>query len=627
VVHLGRHSTYEFLPGKAVGLTADDYPSLVAADLPGVYPYIVDGVGEGIQAKRRGLAVIVDHLTPPLSATPLYDKLLELRQVVESFEAANSESLKAQAATTMRTQVIALNLKAELEASMADVLEVRGIGFEDADDDLLAHEIGHYLTKLQEKFMPHGLHIFGQDWSAESLKLMADSMSQVAGGFDAAIGDKLAISPRLEMAGLLAGLAGRFVAPGKGNDPLRSPGRPADRAQLPRGGWRPAAHPPRLRPRGHAGRARPRPAQVRKTPGVRQRRGDPVGLRRGARRRRDGRLLPVAAGHRAGVERPRHRHRRAPAARHSPARRDRHHLGPVPRPVPQPAQRQVDRAGRLALAASADLLRRASAPSLKARRSPPPSPLGRQRASSTRPSAPRRQPRRRGAGWQAHQTASAKAGLSLRRRRTRGGNAHLWGCRRAPTAPASIAWPNDRAPGKSASELGRIYLKRMGHAYGLDASGDAAHQAFETALAGVTRSYHGRRQQPVRPARQQRRLRLPRRHVGRHRDPHRAAGRKALILQHADAAHPEVEPLATALLVRTPRPLPQPGLAEAADEARLRRRPHHGPGVPREPVGVAGHPPRPDPAMGLGRGQGDLVRGQAEARPAALSRAKARTPT
>jgi cobaltochelatase CobN len=42
------------------------------------------------------------------------------------------------------------------------------------------------------------------------------------------------------------------------------------------------------------------------------------------------------------------------------------------------------------------------------------------------------------------------------------------------------------------SELGRVYLNRMGHAYGLDASGDAAHQAFETALSGVARSYHGR---------------------------------------------------------------------------------------------------------------------------------------
>ncbi|WP_288380557.1 cobaltochelatase subunit CobN, partial [uncultured Massilia sp.] len=222
LVHVGRHSTYEFLPGKAVGLAADDYPSLIAGDLPGIYPYIVDGVGEGTQAKRRGLAVMVDHLTPPLAATPLYDDLLALRQVVESYEAASSESLKTQAAAVMRERVIKLNLRAELEESMADVLKVRGIGFDAADDDLLAHEVGHYLTKLQEKFMPYGLHVFGRDWDRKSLDLMLDSMRK-GGIADPDIERKLAESPALEMRGLLAGLDGRYIAPGKGNDPLRSP--------------------------------------------------------------------------------------------------------------------------------------------------------------------------------------------------------------------------------------------------------------------------------------------------------------------------------------------------------------------------------------------------------------------
>ena len=222
LVHVGRHSTYEFLPGKAVGLGSEDYPSLIAGDLPGIYPYIVDGVGEGTQAKRRGLAVMVDHLTPPLAATPLYDELLSLRQVVESYEAASSESLKTQAAALMRERVVKLKLRAELEASMADVLKVRGISFDAADDDLLAHEIGHYLTKLQEKFMPYGLHVFGRPWERKSLDLMLDSMRK-GGILDPDIEDKLVASPPAEMRGLLAGLDGRYIAPGKGNDPLRSP--------------------------------------------------------------------------------------------------------------------------------------------------------------------------------------------------------------------------------------------------------------------------------------------------------------------------------------------------------------------------------------------------------------------
>ena len=118
-------------------------------------------VGEGTQAKRRGQAVIVDHLTPPLAATPLYDRLLNLRQLVESYEAASSDSLKAQAAQEMRAQVRALNLRAELEA-----LDGRCAGgarhwLDAADDDLLARN-RPLPDQAARKFMPHGLHVFGR---------------------------------------------------------------------------------------------------------------------------------------------------------------------------------------------------------------------------------------------------------------------------------------------------------------------------------------------------------------------------------------------------------------------------------------------------------------------------------
>lgn len=224
LVHLGRHSTYEFLPGKAVGLSAEDYSRIIAGDLPGLYPYIVDGVGEGTQAKRRALAVMIDHLTPPLTATTLYDRLLTLRQVVESYESSSSDTMRIASAKEIRRLVETLELRAELESSMEDVLKVRGINFEQADDDLLAHEVGHYLTKLQEKFMPHGLHVFGRPWSDASLQLMLDSMAQSKPeNISTRIRDNLIASPKLEMQALLHGLVGGFIEPGKGNDPLRSP--------------------------------------------------------------------------------------------------------------------------------------------------------------------------------------------------------------------------------------------------------------------------------------------------------------------------------------------------------------------------------------------------------------------
>jgi len=233
LVHLGRHSTYEFLPRHRVGLGSEDYSLALLDDLPSVYPYIVDGVGEGIQAKRRGLAVMVDHLTPPLESTELYDELLQLRQLVESYEAAPEAAgaMRRRAINAIKEKVEALNLRDELVASMAGELEARGYTqYEQVDDELLVHEVGHYLTKLQEDFMPLGLHKFGVDWSEQSVETMVRSMQQ---GIDIDAGDEervmerwrhqLRQSPAEEMKALLNGLNGGYIAPGKGNDPIRTP--------------------------------------------------------------------------------------------------------------------------------------------------------------------------------------------------------------------------------------------------------------------------------------------------------------------------------------------------------------------------------------------------------------------
>lgn len=230
LVHLGRHSTYEFLPRHRVGMGDVDYPTALIDDLPSVYPYIVDGVGEGIQAKRRGLAVMVDHLTPPLEATELYDRLLELRQLVESYEAAPEAAgaMRQRAIVQMKALIDELKLTDELTESMRGELEVRGIeSFDQIDDELLVHEIGHYLTHLQEDFMPLGLHSFGQAWSDQAITTMLTSMAQ---GEDKSLADmtqqwreKLIVSPSAELQQLSNGLAGGYIKPGRGNDPIRTP--------------------------------------------------------------------------------------------------------------------------------------------------------------------------------------------------------------------------------------------------------------------------------------------------------------------------------------------------------------------------------------------------------------------
>lgn len=226
MVHVGRHSTYEFLPKRSVGLGEEDYPTIIAGDVPGLYPYIVDGVGEGIQAKRRGQAVIIDHLTPPLAVTELYDDLLQLRQLIESAEAASDRSTRDRAIHSLREQIETMGLRDELIASMDEELQVRGAGFDEIDDDFLLHEVGHYLTNFQETFMPLGLHVFGRDWSTDGLDIMMNSILENTDYSEDQRKDiyqKLQMSPAAEIEALLNGLNGRFISPGKGNDPIRTP--------------------------------------------------------------------------------------------------------------------------------------------------------------------------------------------------------------------------------------------------------------------------------------------------------------------------------------------------------------------------------------------------------------------
>lgn len=534
VVHVGRHSTYEFMPGKAVGLSSDDYPSLIAGDLPGIYPYIVDGVGEGTQAKRRGLAVIVDHLTPPLASTPLYDELLSLRQVVESFEAASSGSLKTQAAALMRERVVALNLRAELEASMADVLEVRGIGFDAADDDLLAHEIGHYLTKLQEKFMPYGLHVFGRAWERKSLDLMLDSMNK-SGVDDPAVAGKLRDSPRREMAALLAGLDGRYIEPGKGNDPLRSPeALPTGRnfhaldgdilpTRLGYGLGRQMAAKAIARDRTGEGSEgiilwasdAVRDEGVMVGFALAMMGAEPVWNARGIVT--DVRLAPGAV-------------RRDAVVTTSGLFRDLY-----PNLI-----RLIDRAGRLALAASAQALVERD-PSLREALQAALAPVDGARWGMEAPGE-----NRVAREWLVRQRALAAGGMPAAEA-GRAAALRVFG-----DAPGAYGTGVNRLTERSGAwrerdEIGRAYRNRMGHAYGLDADGAASHRAFDVALDGIHRTYHGRASNlyglldnndafdylgGLSLAVETRTGRVP----------------DALILQHAQPGRADVEPLAGALL-------------------------------------------------------------------------------
>jgi cobaltochelatase CobN len=149
VIHNGKHGNLEWLPGKAVGLSNTCFPEVVFGALPQLYPFIVNDPGEGTQAKRRTSAVIVDHLTPPLTRAESYGAMKDLEALVDEYYLASG--LDKRRIGALRQQILDLT-----RASRLDV----DAGFT-GDDDADLQKLDAYLCDLKEAQIRDGLHVLG----------------------------------------------------------------------------------------------------------------------------------------------------------------------------------------------------------------------------------------------------------------------------------------------------------------------------------------------------------------------------------------------------------------------------------------------------------------------------------
>lgn len=152
VVHLGKHGNLEWLPGKSTGLSQNCLPDAALGSLPHLYPFIVNDPGEGIQAKRRSSAVIIDHLTPPLTRAELHDDLARLETLIDEF--ALAADLDPKRANSIAEDILSLARAQRLDV---DVNVTRDTPTSQALRDLDAH-----LCDLKEMQIRDGLHVFGR---------------------------------------------------------------------------------------------------------------------------------------------------------------------------------------------------------------------------------------------------------------------------------------------------------------------------------------------------------------------------------------------------------------------------------------------------------------------------------
>ena len=162
IVHLGKHGTLEWLPGKGLGLSARCAPDAVLGDLPLVYPFIVNDPGEGTQAKRRGHAVIVDHLVPPMARADTYGELAKLEQLLDEY--ATVAALDPDKLPALRAQIWSLIEAAHLHHDLGVDAQPGSAEF----DDFVLH-IDGYLCEVKDAAIRDGLHILGAAPAGEAL--------------------------------------------------------------------------------------------------------------------------------------------------------------------------------------------------------------------------------------------------------------------------------------------------------------------------------------------------------------------------------------------------------------------------------------------------------------------------
>ena len=152
VIHLGKHGTLEWLPGKSLALSAGCAPDAVLGDLPLFYPFVVNDPGEGTQAKRRAHAVIIDHLVPPMMRAETYDDLARLEQLLD--EHAQVQALDPSKLPAIRARIWELVRQAELHRDL-------GLEAQPGDFDEFVLHLDGYLCEIKDLRIRDGLHILG----------------------------------------------------------------------------------------------------------------------------------------------------------------------------------------------------------------------------------------------------------------------------------------------------------------------------------------------------------------------------------------------------------------------------------------------------------------------------------
>ncbi|NLL81800.1 MAG: cobaltochelatase subunit CobN [Tissierellia bacterium] len=168
VIHMGKHGSLEWLPGKAVALSNQCHPDVAIDTLPNFYPYIINNPGEGTQAKRRSNACLIGHLEPPMREAELYESYERLGVLINEY--IDNVQYNREISSTFLTELDKVFEETGLSLDFQDIKEVE-------EKISKAH---HYLEEMKETLINNGLHIFGRCPEGQDLIEFVSALTRVS---------------------------------------------------------------------------------------------------------------------------------------------------------------------------------------------------------------------------------------------------------------------------------------------------------------------------------------------------------------------------------------------------------------------------------------------------------------
>ncbi len=169
IISVGTHGYIEFLPGKGVGLSNECFPEIIVGDRPHLYIYTVKNNSEGILAKRRAYATLVDHMGPVMQPSGLYDELEEIEELLGQYAHAKNQNEENRQQVIFE-QVLALAEKTNLIDQEKEIAP-----------DVLVEQLHGKLSLFRETQIKDGLHILGQTHDEDQMANMLVSIMRFDG--------------------------------------------------------------------------------------------------------------------------------------------------------------------------------------------------------------------------------------------------------------------------------------------------------------------------------------------------------------------------------------------------------------------------------------------------------------